>query len=169
MARRCAADAGIANRAGHYELKLTARAGRSAGDARMVVRIRHVVLRLRERQTSRITRQPVTVVRACEEGTTPADEDPIDWLLCTHGNVETCDDATLVIFGYTQRWRVGGGARRRCQPMLGQAARSHRARARFAIPASSGAPTGHSVYEAIPPAPQTLTAERLFDERRKRR
>jgi hypothetical protein len=92
--------------AGTYELQVVARPGRSKRTANMVVRTAQVVLRLRDPKTKRIDRFPVNVVWAREEGTTPAKEDPIDWLLLTNQNVETFQDAQLVIYGYTQRWRV---------------------------------------------------------------
>lgn len=41
-----------------------------------------------------------------EEGTVPDGEDPIEWMLLTNHPVTTFDDATLVIRGYTQRWRI---------------------------------------------------------------
>src|SRR4029079_11896149 len=50
--------------AGSYELSVTARPGRRARTARMVVRLAQVVLRLRDRQNGRITRLPVTTVWA---------------------------------------------------------------------------------------------------------
>ena len=45
-------------------------------------------------------------VLTTEVGTAPADEEPITWLLITNVAVNSFDDAKLVIFGYTQRWRV---------------------------------------------------------------
>lgn len=92
--------------AGSYELQVTARPKRRARTARMVVRVAKVLLRLRDQRTSRITKLHVTTVWAREEGTTPPGEDPIDWLLHTNRNVETIEDAMLVIYGYAQRWRV---------------------------------------------------------------
>jgi Transposase DNA-binding/Transposase DDE domain len=91
---------------GTYDLPVTARPGRAARVGRMVVRVAQVVLRLRDKKTNRITRFPVNVVWAREEGTTPVKEDPIDWLLFTNRGVETFDDAQVVINGYVQRWRV---------------------------------------------------------------
>ena len=72
----------------------------------MIVRVGKVVLRLRDKKTDRITRLPVTAVWALECGTTPAKEDPLDWLLFTNRPVETLDDALLVVWGYGQRWRI---------------------------------------------------------------
>jgi hypothetical protein len=92
--------------AGSYDLAVTARPKRKARTARMVVRVAQVLLRLRDQRTSQITRLPVTVVWAREEDTTPAGEEPIDWLLYTNHPVETFEDARLVIYGYSQRWRV---------------------------------------------------------------
>ena len=90
---------------GTYTLQVVARPGRGARAARMVVRVAHVVLRLRDKKNGCITKLPVTTVWAREEGTTPAGEKPIDWLLHTNRPVETLEDAMLVIWGYAQRWR----------------------------------------------------------------
>jgi hypothetical protein len=92
--------------ADEYTLEVSARPGRRARDARIAVRIAEVVLRLRDPITKRITRFSVNVVWAREEGTTPEKEDPIDWLLFTNYPVTTFEDAKLVIFGYSQRWRI---------------------------------------------------------------
>lgn len=91
---------------GEYALQVRARAGRHARKARMVVRIADVVLRLRKRKNDAITRFPVTAVWAREEGTTPPGEKPLDWLLFTNHPVTSLEDAVLVIYGYSQRWRV---------------------------------------------------------------
>jgi hypothetical protein len=91
---------------GEYSLAVSGRAKRSARQARMVVRTARVVLRLRDRRSNRITRFEVTAVWAREEGTTPAGEDAIDWLLFTNHPVSTFEDALLVVRGYSQRWRV---------------------------------------------------------------
>ena len=39
-------------------------------------------------------------------GTTPKSEAPISWLLLTNANVESFENASLVVYGYSQRWRV---------------------------------------------------------------
>jgi hypothetical protein len=91
---------------GSYALQVVARPGRRAREARMVVRVAQVVLRLRDRKSDRITRLAVTAVWAREEGTAPAAEDPIDWLLYTNHPVDGFDDALSVVWGYAQRWRV---------------------------------------------------------------
>jgi hypothetical protein len=91
---------------GTYSLPVVARPGRRPREAHMVVRVARVVVRLRDKKTGRITKLPVTTVWACEQGTTPAGEKPIDWLLHTNRPVETLDDARAVLWGYAQRWRV---------------------------------------------------------------
>lgn len=92
--------------AGGYPLQVVARPKRRPRQAHMIVRVARVVLRLRDKPTGRITQFPITAVWACEHGTTPADEDPIDWLLYTNRPVDTLDDAFDVVWGYAQRWRV---------------------------------------------------------------
>ncbi len=46
------------------------------------------------------------VVLAQEVGTAPRGETPITWLLITNMDVKSFDDASLVVYGYTQRWRI---------------------------------------------------------------
>jgi hypothetical protein len=89
-----------------YALNVVARPGRKAREARMAVRVAQAVLRLRDKKTHRITRMLVTAVWAIEQGTTPAGEDPIDWLLYTNHPVDSFEDALTVIWGYAQRWRI---------------------------------------------------------------
>jgi len=91
---------------GNYELQVSGRPKRAARIARMVVRVGKVTLRLRDQKTSRITKLSVSAVWAREEGTTPSGEDPLDWMLYTNHAVETFEDARLVVYGYSQRWRV---------------------------------------------------------------
>ena len=45
-------------------------------------------------------------VLATELGTTPQGEEPIEWLLLTNMNAKGFDDAQLVVYAYSQRWRV---------------------------------------------------------------
>ncbi len=45
-------------------------------------------------------------VLAQEVGTTPRGETPISWLLITNMDVNSFEDARLVVYGYSQRWRV---------------------------------------------------------------
>lgn len=45
-------------------------------------------------------------VLAQEVGTAPRGETPISWLLLTNMEVKSFEDARLVVYGYTLRWRV---------------------------------------------------------------
>jgi hypothetical protein len=42
--------------------------------------------------------------RKCE--TTPADEDPLEWMLLTNHPASNLEEARLLVFGYAQRWRI---------------------------------------------------------------
>lgn len=91
---------------GSYELAVTATQKRTARRARMTVHIGRARLRLRDARTHKITPLEVSVAWAREDGTTPAGEDPIDWLLYTNRDVHSFEDATVALYGYAQRWRV---------------------------------------------------------------
>ncbi len=91
---------------GHYHLDIAAGPKRTARRARINVRWRRVTLRLRDHWAKTERRLEVTAVWAREEGTCPAGENPVDWLLLTNASVESFDDACLVVRGYTQRWRI---------------------------------------------------------------
>jgi hypothetical protein len=91
---------------GEYILDVSGGPKRTARHARMVVRWSRVALRLRDKWSKTERRLELSAVWAREEGTTPAGEKPLDWLLLTNTPVESLDDARYVIFGYTQRWRV---------------------------------------------------------------
>jgi hypothetical protein len=91
---------------GGYELEVSGKLKRRARTAQMLVRTGRVTLRLRDQRTNRITPFPVTAVWTREEGTTPSDEDPIDWLLLTNREATTLEQAREVIAGYAARWRV---------------------------------------------------------------
>jgi Transposase DNA-binding/Transposase DDE domain len=89
-----------------YPLAVPAERKRRARTAHMVVRVGTVALRLRDKKNNRIMPVPVNVVWAREEGTTPAGEDPIDWLLYTNHPLDDIEDVLLTIDGYALRWRV---------------------------------------------------------------
>jgi hypothetical protein len=80
--------------------------GRAERQARMELRAATVTLDLRDGWTKVHTRLTLNAVWAREAGTTPRGEKPLDWLLLTNHPVETVDDVRLVVFGYTQRWRI---------------------------------------------------------------
>ncbi len=48
----------------------------------------------------------LSAVQITETGTIPEGEEPITWLLITNTEVRSFEDAQLVVFGYTLRWRV---------------------------------------------------------------
>jgi len=93
---------------GNYAIDVRGGSGRTARAARMVVRTVRVTLAMRRRGKSRsdATRLALNVVWAAEEGTTPAGEKPIDWLLLTTRPIDTFAQAKAVVDGYTQRWRI---------------------------------------------------------------
>lgn len=90
---------------GTYELDVPGGPGRTARKATMEVRVAHPVLALRNHQTKQVTPAPITAVLTTERNA-PAGEAPIEWMLLTTYPVKTLQDAQLVIFGYSQRWRV---------------------------------------------------------------
>ena len=91
---------------GAYELDVPAGWKRAPRRARIVVRWTRVVLRLRDQWRKSEKRLAVCVVWAREQGTTPAGEKPLDWMLLTNTSVASMAAALEVVYGYTQRWRV---------------------------------------------------------------
>lgn len=91
---------------GGYQLDIPAGAKRAARRAAIKVRWGRVVLLMRDRVAKKKHRLEVMAVWAREEGTCPANEKPVDWLLLTNVTVESIEDARLVVHGYAQRWRV---------------------------------------------------------------
>jgi hypothetical protein len=89
-----------------YTIEVRGGPKRKARKARMVLRFQEVTLKLRDQWTNRGYETPVFAVWAREEGTTPLGEKPLDWLLLTTYVVDSVEDACLVLFGYTQRWRI---------------------------------------------------------------
>jgi hypothetical protein len=94
---------------GGYEVEVRGGAsGRTPRTARMLIRAARVTLAMRPRGKGRaeLGHMPVNVVWAREEGTTPAGEKPVDWLLLTTRDVDTFKQAKEVVDGYAQRWRI---------------------------------------------------------------
>jgi hypothetical protein len=91
---------------GTYALDVPAGPHRKARLAHMVVRWGRVTLRLRDKRGRREQPLELSVVWAREQGTTANNEKPLDWVLLTHVQVETFDQARHIIYGYTLRWRV---------------------------------------------------------------
>lgn len=90
----------------HYTVTVPGGPHRAARTAVMAVRWAPVTLDLKDLRTSRHHAAPVTAVFVEEAGTTPAGEAPITWLLLTTYPVATFEDACLVVYGYTLRWRI---------------------------------------------------------------
>lgn len=92
---------------GSYDVDVPERWGRQARRARMVIHAAKVTLLLREKQNGKKPR-PLTVhvVWTHEEGTTPAGEKPLDWMLLTNAPIDSLADARDVVAGYSMRWRI---------------------------------------------------------------
>lgn len=90
---------------GAYTVQIPPRPHHPGREAQLELRFGEVRLRLRDRQTNKITLTPVTVVCASEVAT-PEGVEPLEWLLFTNRQLETAADGLAVVRGYAQRWRV---------------------------------------------------------------
>jgi hypothetical protein len=93
-------------RKGSFSLQISAAPGRTERIARMSVHAAAVTLSLRDRWTNRIRALTLYAVYVRESSCVPAGEAPIEWLLYTNHPVQTMEDARLVAYGYSQRWRI---------------------------------------------------------------
>jgi hypothetical protein len=91
---------------GSYPLEVAAHEKRTARTASMHLRTGRVVLEMRIGQTRYVEHLAVNVVWAREVDTAPDGEPPLDWMLLTNEPVESFEAACLVVFSYTQRWRI---------------------------------------------------------------
>jgi hypothetical protein len=89
-----------------YSLLVSAGPGRSARTAKMAVRACAATLDFCDKMTRKHFPKAVNVVLAKEDGTTPAGEKPIEWLLLTNRPITTAEEMTQVVLGYAQRWRI---------------------------------------------------------------
>jgi hypothetical protein len=89
-----------------YTLSVSAGPNRSARLARMVVRGCEATLDFRDKRTKKHFPKTVNVVLAREDGTTPAGERPVEWLLLSNRPITTVEALTQVVLGYAQRWRI---------------------------------------------------------------
>jgi hypothetical protein len=88
-----------------YNLRIPRGAGRAERTATLDVRATEVTLRLRDRRTERLSDQRLFVIEALERNP-PKGCAPITWRLLTNRRIETDEDAMLVLWAYTQRWRI---------------------------------------------------------------
>jgi hypothetical protein len=91
---------------GTYELDVPGNGARRARTARMVMHAAEVTLLLRDVRTDKRHPLRVRVVWVHEQGTTPAGEKPLDWMLLTNAPIDTLEAASQVVLGYSVRWRV---------------------------------------------------------------
>ena len=89
-----------------YELEIPSSGKRKARRAQIEIRTSQVTLDLHV-TPKRTTGATLWAVLAREvPATVPAGEKPIEWLLLTTHSAQTEDEARLVLFGYSQRWRI---------------------------------------------------------------
>lgn len=92
---------------GWYTLEVPAGEKRTARKARMSIYAAEVTLLLRDKPTGKTFKQlPIRAIRVLETSSVPAGEKPIEWLLYTNYSIDTREDISLAIHGYSQRWRV---------------------------------------------------------------
>jgi hypothetical protein len=91
---------------GTYRLRIPEGPGRSARHARMSVRAVPVTIDLHDKWTKSSRALKTNVVWVREEGHLPAGQQRLEWLLVTNHSIETLEDTHLVLYGYTQRWRI---------------------------------------------------------------
>lgn len=91
--------------AGCTSVELPKTKTRAARTAKLELRYAPVTIRLRNRWTKVDRQATLWAVLAAEQGA-PAGTEPVEWLLLTNREVRRLEDAKLVLYGYTQRWRV---------------------------------------------------------------
>lgn len=92
--------------AGRFDLVVPTGPNRQRRVANIQLRFCQVVLDLHDARTSRHRMTPMWAVHACEMGTTPDGEEPIEWMLLTTFAVRDLADAQVVLAGYATRWRI---------------------------------------------------------------
>jgi Transposase DNA-binding/Transposase DDE domain len=81
------------------------RPARKARTAQIELRAGRLSLELRVGKARR-AHVPLFALLASETAASAGDEEPVEWLLLTSRPIETVADAQLVLFGYSQRWRI---------------------------------------------------------------
>jgi len=88
-------------------LEVPARPGQRCRLASMRIRAASVTLRLRDQWTKTTRQLQINAVWVRESSATvPRGEQALEWILLTNHPIDTIEDAKLVVFGYTQRWRI---------------------------------------------------------------
>ena len=80
--------------------------GRRARRARLEVSASSVVLDLKNGWAKKRYKRALNALLVVERGTTPRGEKPIKWELLTSHSIKTVVDLKLVVFSYSQRWRI---------------------------------------------------------------
>ena len=91
---------------GTYKLQIQESKHRQKRIAKMDVKATKVVIRLYDPLTKTTKSARLNAVLARELGTTPSDEEPIEWLLLTNAPVESFKNSMRVINNYALRWRI---------------------------------------------------------------
>ena len=91
---------------GSYALEVTAADNRTARTAQMMIRVTQVTVSLKDTRTKKVDWVPLTAVWVSEEGTTPAGERAIDWMLYTNQPVHDIAGVRNIVNGYAKRWRI---------------------------------------------------------------
>lgn len=81
-------------------------ARRTARRAKLRIRAEEMIVNLRDHHTKTARRAVLNVVWAREEGTCPANEAPLDWILFTNAPVSTAARARRAVEVYAYRWRI---------------------------------------------------------------
>ena len=91
---------------GSYVLPVPGTSRRTARDAAMQLQACEVVLDVELWPSKKRVRIRMWAVRALEVGTTPVDEEPIEWMMLTTYPVRGIEEAAHVVLGYATRWRI---------------------------------------------------------------
>jgi hypothetical protein len=91
---------------GTMSVDLPATKKRKARTATLHLRWKQVRLRLVDRRTGRQSQVALYALLAREIGTPADGSETVEWMLLTNHEIDSFDVARLVLFGYTQRWRI---------------------------------------------------------------
>lgn len=87
-------------------VELPATKKRKARTATLELRYAPVSLKLCDRRTNKTSTANLYALLAREVGTPTDGSEAVEWMLLTNHEIRSRADAELVLFGYTQRWRV---------------------------------------------------------------